>query len=372
MKNWRKSLSTLLIICFTTYSFGQTSAITLRIGDPAPELKVTWLKGTPVETIANDKIYVVEFWATWCGPCKAAMPHISELAKQYEGIVTFIGVDVWEKGFQDKPYETFFPSLKEFVDSMGDKMAYNVAMDNNDLYMAKNWMTASGQGGIPATFLIKDGRIIWIGHPIKLDNVLEEVIAGSYDMESNAKKFNEETNKMQDKLAPLMALNKAVADAVAAKDFSTALNAIDNAMVIIDPMFKLPLYHIKFTTYLEYDVPQAITFAKDWSKETPSAKLAVADAITKKDGLSKEAYQLAVTWFTEAASTPGSLKPMIYHLLAQCYFKMNDLVNAIAKEEKAIETGNAAIANGEFQGTINAGTIKEYQETLTKYRALQK
>jgi len=372
MKNMKKNVLTLLAICFAAYSFGQTSAITLRIGDPAPELKVTWLKGTPVESIAKDKIYVVEFWATWCGPCKAAMPHLSELAKTYEGKVTFIGVDVWEKGSESKTYDTFTPMLKEFVAGMGEKMAYNIAMDNNDQHMANNWMKASGQGGIPATFLIKDGKIIWMGHPIKLDKILEDVFAGTYDMASNAKAFNEETNKMQDKLAPFTALNKAVADAVAAKDFSTALNAIDNAMVTIDPMFKLPISFMKFTTYLEYDVPQAILYVKDLSKEIPSVKLVAADAISKKDGLPKEAYQFAVEAFTEEASNPVSLKPMIYHLLAQSCFKMNDMANAIANEEKAIETGNDAIAKGEFQGTINANSIKEYQEALAKYKATQK
>jgi len=368
---WRKSIVSLLAICLASYSFGQTSAITLKIGDPAPELKVSWLKGTPVESFTNDKIYVVEFWATWCGPCKAAMPHISELAKTYEGKVIFIGVDVWEKGSESKIYDSFTPMLKEFVASMGDKMAYNIAMDNNDMHMANKWMKASDQWGIPATFLIKDGKIIWMGHPIKLDKILEEVFAGTYDIAGTAKAFNEETEKMQNKMAPFMALNKAVTDAVAAKDYSTALNTIDNAMVTIDPMFKLSVYLLKFTTYLEYDVHQALSFAKEWTKETPSAKLVIADAFTKKDGLPKEAYQFAVESFTEAVSKPGSLKPMIYHLMAQSCFKMNDLANAIANEEKAIETGNDAIAKGEFQGTINAGTIKEYQEALAKYKAAQ-
>jgi len=300
------------------------------------------------------------------------MPHLSELAKQYAGKVTFIGVDVWEKGFESKTYDSFTPMLKEFVASMGEKMAYNIAMDNNDMYMANNWMTASGQGGIPATFLIKDGKIIWMGHPMKLNKTLEEVFAGTYDMESNAKTINRDTEAMLGKVAPFMALKKAVTDAVAAKDYSTAINAIDNAMATIDPMFNLPVYLMKFTTYLEYDVPRAISFAKDWSKENTSIKAVVADEIRKKNGLPKEAYQLAVEFLTEAVSNPGSVKPIFYHYLAQSYFKMNDLSNAIAYEEKAIESGNSAIANGELEGTINANSIKEFQEALAKYKAAQK
>ncbi|PKP06770.1 MAG: hypothetical protein CVU10_04215 [Bacteroidetes bacterium HGW-Bacteroidetes-5] len=372
MNNLGKCFLTPLIVCFTSFSFGQISAITLKIGDLAPEVKVSWLKGTPVESFKNDKIYVVEFWATWCGPCKAAMPHLSELAKRYEGKVTFIGVDVWEKGFESKSYDSYTPMLNEFIASMGEKMAYNVAMDNNDLHMANNWMKASWQEGIPATFLVKEGKIIWIGHPIKLDKTLEEVFAGTYDMKRYAKAFYDEISEMENKIAPLIILNKTVADAVASKDFSKALNAIDNAIVTVDTVFKFPFYLLKFTTCLKYDVSQALAFAKGWSKENPSVKLVLANEITKRDKLPKEAYQHAIESYTEALSAPGSLKPMIYHLLAQCFFKMNDLANAIANEEEAIEAGNAAIASGEFQGTINTGTIKEYQEALTKYRALQK
>jgi thiol-disulfide isomerase/thioredoxin len=372
MNNWKRSIMTLSAICFASYIFGQAAAVTLKIGDPAPELKVTWLKGTPVTSLDKDKLYVLEFWATWCGPCKLAMPHLSELAKQYTGKVTFIGIDIWEKGSEKKLYETFRPELTEFVAGMGDKMAYNVAMDNNDLHMSNNWMKAAGQYGIPSTFLLKGGKIIWIGHPIKLDTILLKVFDGTYNMESYAKEFNQKNTKSLESVAPLLALQKEVTDAIAAKDFSNAMNAIENGLINIDSTFRISVLSLKFTTLLEYDVPAALAFARELCRDIPSGKGFIGQTIVTKDGLPKEAYQLAADYFTELLALPGVPVPMIHDYVAKCYFKMNDISNAISFEEKAVQLGAEAIESGKYEGTINKGSIKEYQETLAKYKAAQK
>ena len=58
----------------------------LKVGDPAPALKATkWLQGTEVKSFEKGQVYVVEFWATWCGPCIVMMPHMSDLQQEYKG-----------------------------------------------------------------------------------------------------------------------------------------------------------------------------------------------------------------------------------------------------------------------------------------------
>ena len=82
-----------------------------------------------------------------------------------------------------------------FVKKMGDKMTYRVALDdkasNKQGQMAKTWMQAAGQRGIPSAFLVDTkGVIAWIGHPMKLkEQVIEEVLAGTFDVRKAAEAY---------------------------------------------------------------------------------------------------------------------------------------------------------------------------------------
>ena len=64
-------------------SGGQVEQPTLKVGDKAPPLgKGQWVKGEPVKEFESGKVYVIENWATWCGPCIAAIPHVTEIQKK--------------------------------------------------------------------------------------------------------------------------------------------------------------------------------------------------------------------------------------------------------------------------------------------------
>lgn len=150
----------------------------LWIGSKAPELKIAkFLRGDEVTGFEAGQTYVVEFWATWCGPCIAAFPHVAELQKSYGDKVRVIGVNVWERETGDSRAQ----KVQGFVDQHTE-MAYTVALEDGT-GMADTWMTPAGQNGIPAAFIVNgEGKVAWIGHPMSMEEPLGEIIEGKYDL----------------------------------------------------------------------------------------------------------------------------------------------------------------------------------------------
>jgi len=343
----------------------------LLIGDPAPEIRFSkWLKGTPVTSFAKGKMYVIECWATWCGPCIAAMPHLSELAAKYKDKVTFIGFNVWEKIPEDQPYETVLPRVTKFVENLGDKMSYNVAVDDDNRYMAKNWLARAKAPGIPTTFLVKDGKFIWIGHPKGLEAMIIQVENGTYDMAA-ARKGHEASIDMSKKAASEE--NKLVLpidSAVAAKDYNKAFALMDKA-VTEKPLLKYTMNIRRFKTLLDFvGEKQALEFSEEWKKkEGEHGSVYFAQAIVEKKGYSKETYLYAASQFEKASGGSSTVNPMYYDLIGTSYALAGDFENASVAQAKAVQMSKAALKDGKFSGIILDYTVTEYEEKLKTYQA---
>lgn len=185
MKVEKLKLTAALLAVTAGVSFNLTAAPTLKVGDPAPKLQTgKWVQGDPVKEFEKGKAYIIEFWATWCPPCRASIPHLNEIYLKYkdQGLVV-IGQNCSERNDS---------GVAPFVKKMGDKMTYRVALDDKQSdpegQMSKTWMEAAGQNGIPTAFVVNSkGIIAWIGHPMELkDSVIQSALSGKTTVSKNA------------------------------------------------------------------------------------------------------------------------------------------------------------------------------------------
>ena len=152
------------------------SAAGLKVGDPAPATRpATMLQGEAVKDFKKGEVYVFECWASWCGPCIAAIPHLNELHKQMgkKGVV-ITGVNVWESERDAASAQR----AKDFLKAQGSKMSYRVALGGKAFI--KDWLEAAEVNGIPHAFVVADGKIAWTGHPAQLTaEMLGDILTGT-------------------------------------------------------------------------------------------------------------------------------------------------------------------------------------------------
>lgn len=174
-----------LIVCATLGLMAgvPTPARGVDVGDKAPPLIIDeWVKGKPFDLKAQrgKSIVMVEFWATWCPPCKASIPRLTQFQRQYKKDLIIVGVTQLDSRGNSRT------AVKRFVKGQGDEMDYHVAIDRGESTMF-TYLGNAAAVTIPHAFLVgRDGIVLWQGSPLdlELDRVLPGIIAGTYDLES--------------------------------------------------------------------------------------------------------------------------------------------------------------------------------------------
>jgi thiol-disulfide isomerase/thioredoxin len=349
-------LKAILLICtlvIATICYSQNKHVRFsKIGDPAPALRVKqWIKGKPITHFEKGKVYVIEFWATWCQPCMASMPHLSDLARKYKSKLNVIAIDVYEeKG-------TSLKQVKTVVEKMGANMDFDVVTEDSRFTVHDwlvNWDVKSD--GIPETFIVDAQRkMAWIGEPWNADEVLNKVIANTWSI----KDINEllAQQKFKKYLANLdhnvsfyksTIVTNGTTNTISSEGFSP-----DSVLIIIDELIKKEP-RLKYAPNIAYHTFEALLKtmphrAYEYGKEvivTPTYTEPAYDAIidnirdyTGKINIPTEIYLLGIEAYQALIDhdiyPQLSDMPKRYRIIAAWYRLANNETKALEAEQKA-------------------------------------
>jgi thiol-disulfide isomerase/thioredoxin len=135
-------------------------------GTPAPDFSLPDRTGRTVSLRdLRGRPVLIDFWATWCGPCQRTMPEIERLHRRYGARLHVLGINI----------EGRSPEVLAFLDKRG--YGFRILFDGGNFRS----VTASRYGvtSIPRTFLLdREGRILFEGHPLSLgEEQIQEAIS---------------------------------------------------------------------------------------------------------------------------------------------------------------------------------------------------
>lgn len=363
MTSMKNLLSPLLAIA----ALSMGSAHAQKPGDTVtPEVfgKLEWVQGEAPTAWEPGKLYVLECWATWCGPCIAAIPHVDALYDKYaEKGLRVIGVNVWEDG-KDK--------VAEFVKKKGDGMSYPVAYTGKGGAFETSWLVPAGVKGIPHAFLVKDGKVLAGIHPAKLtEDFIEKLLQDGDASKAVLDEMNAQAAKDTAEATARMAFSEATkkgdAEGMAAATAELKKLSPDNLYV--------PL--------MENEV---LVARKDWSaldtaiaslpgqKIAPLAISSISSTLSKTDDVPVETIKKLITTFEATPELGKGPYPLV--TLSRLYWKADDKANAASKAKEAVDSVKAtpkmnAVPFEKFAAAIEGGSMPSQEDFIGWMRAEQ-
>ena len=321
----------------------------LDIGSKAPALDVEhWIQDgngffKPVTKFKEGSVYIVEFWATWCGPCIGSMPHLAELQNKYRGrgvqIISISDETVDEvKHLLGQTHQEVGKSFEEITS------AYSLTTDP-DKSSHRDYLNASKAEGIPTAYIVgKSGLIEWIGHPMDgMDEALEAVVEGTWDREEFKK-----TREAQENFELAM---RRIGRLAQAEKFDEAIELIEKEIKSAK-QGEIREQYISVRNSLKLSAgkidDELISYFRSELSKMKGSPMSVGRFSYSLHGIISQGGKVgpladeAIAALNDELEGAGDeIKPLLHNTMALLYEATNRLEEAIKAQEKAIASADA-------------------------------
>ena len=306
------------------------TTLALSIGSKAPIPEISdFVRGEKPTFFEPGKVYVIEFWATWCPPCRQSMPHLTKLAEDMKSKgVVIVGVS-------DEKVETVRTFLEK--DEWKQKARYTLATDP-DRSTHRAYMEASGQGGIPTAFIVKEGVVQWIGHPMEMDAPLAKIVDGTWDPKTAKQTFEDSVAEEMKAMGRQNDMTKAIDS----KDWDKAVALIDAEIAASTGEEAMQSKVQKAQILLVAGRSEAAyALCAELIKEDPALRNFVATSVLHLPDVADRRVDLAITWLTDVTSAAGPANPQVLAELAYAWSLKGDFTKAADFMRRAIDTAKS-------------------------------
>lgn len=331
-----------------------SSAFAQKAGDsvtPVALGKLQWMQGTAPAAWEPGKVYVLECWATWCGPCIAVIPHVDALYDKFEAKgLRVIGVNVWEDGAE---------KVTAFLKKKGDGMSYPVAYTGKGGVFETEWLTPAGVKGIPHAFVVKDGKVLFTTHPSRLsESIVEDLLAGG-EAETKAVASINEASQQQQKMTGLM---RAFQTAAQKNDAEGMAKAIADLEPLAGASTYLPGFKLQWmTAKSDWPAVAAALEAKDAGPIQPMTLNTLAQKAIKTPEMPDSLRRTIATQY--ATQLKERAHPVQLLSLVRLQWNLGDKEASLATSRRALEV---AESEDGLKMKVPAGPFKKWVEALEK------
>ncbi|MBB5352276.1 thiol-disulfide isomerase/thioredoxin [Haloferula luteola] len=318
-----KTLGISLLFAASLPAFAQ------KMGDPVTIDafgKSDWVQGEAPATWEPGKLYIIECWATWCGPCVAAIPHVDELYdKYYDQGLRVIGMNVWEDGKS---------KVVDFVKDKGEGMSYPVAYVGKGGTFEETWLKPAEVRGIPHAFVVQDGKVLFTCHPMQLsEEVIENLLKGGEVAETTVTNLMESRRKQEATGKVLQSIMQASAQ----KDAPALHDALEELRKIDPNHGFLATFGVDYQLLTEDWDGAASALSKDAEKEQPAiSMMSIAKRLVELPESPNSLRSTVAELFTKQLEAK-TVHPLQYTVLSKLEWAMGEKDAAKASAQKALD-----------------------------------